>query len=192
MRSRWLKITLGVVAALILLIIAIPFFVNADTFRPRIESELSSALGRKVSLGHLSLSILSGSLVAEDISIADDPAMSTTPFVEAKKLHIGIELGPFLFHHQVQITDITIDSPSIHLIHNQSGTWNFSNIGRTAETSTATPSTQASMIPALTIGELKIADGSATISSLPATGKPFTCSGINITVKQFCFPVTAP
>lgn len=192
MRSRWLKIALGVVAALILVIVAIPFFVNADTFRPKIQTELSSSLGRKVTLGHLSLSILSGSLVAEDISIADDPTMSTTPFVEAKKLHIGIELGPFLFHHQVQITEITIDSPAIHLIHNPSGTWNFSNIGSTAEKPAQASSSQESMIPALTIGALKIKDGSATITSLPATGKPFTCSDINITVQKFSFLKSFP
>jgi AsmA protein len=192
MRNRWVKIALGVVAAVILVIVAIPLFVNADTFRPKIEAELSSSLGRKVTLGHLSLSILSGSLVAEDISIADDPAMSTSPFVEAKKLHIGIELGPFLFHHQVQITEIAIDSPSIHLIHNQSGLWNFSNIGSTAKKSTEKSASQESIIPALTIGALKIKDGSATISSLPANGKPFTCSDINITVQQFSFLKSFP
>ncbi len=188
MRKPWVKIVLGIVAVFILVIALIPLFVNADTFRPRIESELSSTLGRKVTLGHLSLSVLSGSLVAENISIADDPAMSTTPFVAAKKLHIGIELGPFLFHHSVQITEITIDSPSINLIHNANGTWNFSNIGSSAEKSTEKPaSQQESVIPALTIGAFKIESGSATISSLPATGKPFTCSDINISVKQFSF-----
>jgi AsmA protein len=187
MRSRWVKITLGVVAVFILVIALIPLFVNADTFRPRIEDELSSSLGRKVALGHLSLSILSGSLVAENISIADDPAMSKTPFVEAKKLHIGIELGPFLFHHSVQITEITVDSPSINLIHDANGIWNFSNIGSTAQKSAQNPTSQESMIPALTIGALKVKDGSATISSLPATGKPFTCTDINISVKKFSF-----
>jgi AsmA protein len=187
MRNRWVKIALGVLAAVILVIVLIPLFVNADTFRPRIESELSSTLGRKVTLGHLSLSILSGSLVAEDISIADDPAMSTSPFIAAKKLHIGIVLGSFIFHHSVQITEITIDSPSINLIHNANGTWNFSNIGSSAQASSTSSSSQASVIPALTIGAFKIKDGSATISSLPATGKPFTCSNIDISVKQFSF-----
>lgn len=192
MRSRWVKIALGVIAIIILVIALIPLFVNADTFRPRIESELSSSLGRKVALGHLSLSILSGSLVAENISIADDPSMSTAPFVAAKKLHIGIELGPFLFHHSVQITEITIDSPAINLIHNANGTWNFSNIGSTAGKSSQKPSSQESMIPALTIGAFKIKDGSATISSLPATGKPFTATDINISVKQFSFLKSFP
>jgi AsmA protein len=186
MRSRWLRIALGVVAVFILVIALIPLFVNADTFRPRIENELSTTLGRKVSLGHLSLSILSGSLVAENISIADDPTMSMAPFVQAKKLHIGIELGPFLFHHSVQITEITIDSPSINLIHTANGTWNFSNIGSAAGKSAEQPS-QQSVIPALTIGAFNIKDGSATISSTPAIGKPFTCSDINIAVNQFSF-----
>ena len=193
MRSRGVKIALGIVAAFIIVIALIPLFVNADTFRPKIESELSSALGRKVTLGHLSLSIFSGSLVAEKISIADDPAMSRTPFIEAKTLHIGIELAQFLFHHSIQITDITIDSPSINLIHTASGTWNFSNIGSSAQKSAAkSPTKQESIIPALTIGSLKIKNGSATISSLPASGKPFASTSIDISVKQFSFLKSFP
>jgi len=192
-RSRWVKTIMGIVVMFIAAIALIPFFVNADTFRPKIESDLSSALGRKVALGHLSLSIFSGSLVAEDISIADDPAMSQSPFVEAKKLHIGILLAQFLFHHSIQITDITIDSPSINLIHAASGAWNFSSIGSSAPKSAATPpAQQESIIPALTIGALKIKDGSATISSLPATGKSFTCTGIDISVQQFSFLKSFP
>src|SRR5665213_2117585 len=117
MRKHWLKVGIGIVAVFILVFALIPLLVNADTFRPRVETELTSALGRKVTLGHLSLSIFSGSLVAEDISIADDPAISASPFVQAKKLHIGIEMAPFLFHRSIQITEITIDAPSINLIH---------------------------------------------------------------------------
>ncbi len=69
----------------------VPFFVNADTFRPTIQADLSSALGRQVTLGHIGLSLITGSLVADDISIADDPKFSTSPFLEAKKLRIGVE-----------------------------------------------------------------------------------------------------
>ena len=51
--------------ALILLIaavIAIPFVIDANQFRPKLESELTGALGREVKLGSLKLSILSGSV----------------------------------------------------------------------------------------------------------------------------------
>ncbi len=117
MQKRWVKVAAAVAAVLILIVLVIPFLVNADTFRPRIEDQLSSALGRKVALGHLSFSLFSGSLVANDISIADDPAFSTSPFLGAKSLHIGVEVAPLIFHRQVRITTLTVESPTIQLVH---------------------------------------------------------------------------
>ncbi len=152
------------------------------------ENQLTASLGRKVTLGHLRLSILTGSLVAQNISIADDPSLFSTPFLQAKELKIGIELGEFLFHHSVQITDLTVDSPSIHLVHEQNGTWNFSSIGNSASNT----SSQQSSVPALTVSVLEIKDGNASISSLPAAGNPMACSGINLTVRHFSFATSFP
>jgi len=64
-----LKVAGIVVAVLIVAAIAIPFLVNVNSFRPQIESNLSSALGRPVKVGNLSLSIFSGS-VGADLSCA--------------------------------------------------------------------------------------------------------------------------
>src|ERR1700744_6565089 len=52
------SVKIGLAAAIALPIVAvaaIPLFVNANTFRPMIESRLSAALSRKVTLGDLSL-----------------------------------------------------------------------------------------------------------------------------------------
>src|SRR6202022_3163157 len=93
---RTLFIVLGSILALILVaVLAIPLFLNADNFRTRIESTLSTSLGRKVTLGKLDLSVWSGSLVAQNATIADDPAFSTQPFLQASKAKIGIEIIPF-------------------------------------------------------------------------------------------------
>src|SRR6266436_7215597 len=67
------------------------------SFRPKLESELSGALGRQVKVGNLSLSLLSGSVTADNISIADDPAFAKTPFVQAKSLKVGVKLIPLIF-----------------------------------------------------------------------------------------------
>ncbi len=184
MKKRWVKAVVAAAVLLVAILVLVPFFVNADTFRPTIQSELSSALGRKVTLGHISLSLLTGSLVAKDISIADDPSFSTSPFLKASELRIGVKLGQLLFHHSLQITDFTVDSPSIQLIHAANGTWNFSSLGSTASKS-QTQTQQAGALPALTVNELKIANGSAELSSLPAAGNPFKCSNVNLTVNQF-------
>ena len=59
-----LKIVGIVVAILIVILIALPFIINVNSFRPRIESELTQALGRQVTVGNLSLSLLSGNVGA--------------------------------------------------------------------------------------------------------------------------------
>ncbi len=188
MRKRWVKIVVAVAAVGLLILVVVPFLVNADSFRPQIENQLSSSLNRKVTLGHLSLSLLTGSLVAEDISIADDPSLSSTPFLEAKKLNLGIELGQLLFHRTVQITELKVDSPAIHLIHLENGTWNFSSMGSPS----AAPATGSSSVPALSVDELQIKNGSATVATIPASGNPFSCNAIDLTVKHFSFAQAFP
>ena len=189
MKKRWVKAVIAVAVLFIVVFGLIPFFVNADTFRPKIEEELSNSLGRNVTLGHLSFSLITGSLVAENISIADDPAFSSAPFLGAKELRIGIKLWPLIFHHSVQITNFTVNSPSMQLIHAANGTWNFSSLGNSAS---QTQSQQAGTPISLTVNELKIVNGSAALSSLPAAGKPFTCSEVNLTIKNLSFTQSFP
>ena len=95
--KRILKIVAIVVGVLILIAIAIPFFIDANTFRPTLESNLTSVLGRQVKVGNLSLRLLAGAVSADDISIADDPAFSKSPFVQAKSLKVGVEMMPLIF-----------------------------------------------------------------------------------------------
>jgi AsmA protein len=100
-------------------------------------------------------------------------------------LKIGIEVAPFLFDHQIRITNLTIDTPQIQLIHSEKGAWNFSSLGGA---STANPAQQQqSVFPDVTVAEVKIKNGSATIFSTSASGKPFACTGISLSVKQFSF-----
>ena len=154
MKRPWVKVAAIVAALFVVIVILVPFFVNADTFRPALENQLSSALGRKVTLGHLSFSLLSGSLVADNISIADDPAFSTSPFLQAKSFHIGVHIAPLLFHHQVEITRLIVSDPSINLIHVGNGKWNFSSLGGASATPSP-PSQQQTAIPDLTVGRIE-------------------------------------
>ena len=190
MQKRWIKIGIGIAAAIVLLLIIIPLFINADTFRPTVEDQLSSLLGRRVTFDHLSFSLFGGKLVAQNIAIADDPAFSTSPFVKATKLNIGVEVGPLLFSRQVHITNFAVDSPAIQLIQNQAGKWNFSSIGGSAAKPTSAQ--KPSAIPDLTVGQLKITGGSVTVSAVPPTSKPVVYSDVNVGVKQFSLAKSFP
>jgi AsmA protein len=194
MQKRWVRVAGVVIAVVLVILVVVPLFVNADTFRPTVENEISSALGRKVTLGHLSFSLFSGSLVAKNVSIADDPAFSTAPFFQAKSLHIGVSTGALLFHRQVRVTRFTADSPEIHLIPGPNGTWNYSSLGRAGSAAAGSPaaSQQQSSASDVTIGELKIKNGSVYVSSLPSTGKPFVYNNVDLTVKHLSFTTPMP
>ncbi len=164
-----ISILVAVVVLLLLAVLLVPLFVNANTFRSTLETQLSDALGRKVTLGNLSFSVFSGSLVADNISIADDPAFSSKPFLQAKSLHIGVEVAPLLFHRQLLVTSFVADSPSINLVHNAQGTWNFSDMGRNAGSRTQ-DTQKESALPNFTVGEMKVVNGTAVVSDVPLTG----------------------
>src|ERR1039458_3503409 len=128
--KRGLQILTIMVGVLIVVVIAVPFFVDANTFRPKLESELSDALGRPVKVGNLSLSLLSGGVTADNISIADDPTFSKTAFVQAKSLKVGVELIPLIFSKSLNVTELTLNQPEISLVRSGNGEkWTFSTLG---------------------------------------------------------------
>src|SRR5215831_6567730 len=127
-----LRVVLIIVGILLVLILVAPFLIPVNQFRPTIEEKASAALGRKVELGDLSLSLLSGSLSAENLSIGDDPKFSSTAFLTAKSLKVGVELMPLIFSKTLNITGVAIDTPQVTLLHNPAGVWNFSSLGGSA------------------------------------------------------------
>ena len=133
--KRFLRIAGIAVAVLILAALALPFFINANQFRPALEERLTTALGREVKIGDIKLSLFSGGASASDITIADDPAFSKEPFLRAKGLAVGVELWPLIVSRQLNVTSLTVDQPEIALLQSAAGDWNFSSLG----SKTATP-----------------------------------------------------
>src|SRR5215831_4443902 len=119
----------AVIVLLLVTVLAIPFFIDPNRFRPMLEAKLTQALGREVKLGDLKLSLLSDAVTTSDLSIADNPAYSRQPFVQAKSLAVSIDVWPLITSRQLHVTGLTIDQPSIALIQSSKGDWNFSNLG---------------------------------------------------------------
>jgi AsmA protein len=92
----------------------------------------------------------SGSLTADNIAIADDPSFSSSPFIQAKALNVGVELIPLVFSKSLHITDLTLSQPQVSLLRDRSGKWNFSTLGSASPTQNtgATPPSSAGQPPA--------------------------------------------
>ncbi len=202
--KKSVKIGLAAVIALPILAAAAisPSFVDANTFRPMIESRLTAALSRKVTLGDLSLSVMTGSLVANDLAIAEDPKFGQTPFFTAKRLHIGVQMKPLIFNRQLIVRSFEADAPQIHLIRGEDGTWNFSTLSHGASLShSASPqnTTQPATLPDATLSDLSVGlitikDGNAKIETLPLQRNPQVYDHLNVKLEHFslaeAFPFT--
>jgi AsmA protein len=187
----WMKVGLGVVGVVVVAAVALPLLVNANTFKPVLENQLTAALGRQVKLGDLSLSLFSGSLEANDLSIADDASFSATPFLTAKQLHIGVGMKALLFDRQLEVRSFEADAPNIHLVSGPNGTWNFSSLGRGGAGSTRNTG-KPSAFPDLTVGLIAIKDGRAVVESLPLHGQPRNYEHLNAAIQQFSFIKSFP
>jgi len=164
--GRTLKILAIVVGLLIVIVLIAPFLIPVNQFRPTIESKASTALGRKVQVGNLSLSLFSGSLGADNLSIADDPKFSSSPFLTAKSVNVGVEIMPLILSKTLNVKDIVIDSPQVTLIRNAAGQWNYSSIG----SSGAKPQEQAPAKPGNT--------------PAPSSAPPSTSSSGDVSVQK--------
>jgi AsmA protein len=196
MKRHWLRIAGIVIAVLVLVLIALPFMINVDSFRPRIQSEASAALGRQITLGKLSLSILSSSVRADDIAIADDPAFSTSPFVKAESLKVGVELMPLIFSKKINVTEIVLEKPQITLIKGTNGKWNFSSLGAAGRSNAEAPKASDSP-PAVSVGKLNVNHGKLMVAKVHSSAQPEVYDDVNVAVtdfsetSQFPFKLTA-
>ena len=209
--NRTLKIIGIIVGLLILIVIAIPFFIDANAFRPRLESELTQVLGRQVKVGNLSLSLFTGSVAADNISIADDPAFSKAPFVQAKSLNVGVEMIPLILSKTLNVTNLTLNQPEISLVRSGNGENGISRAS--AETillqrnPPATPSSTPNQKPAsapannssspsanpnVSIAKLNVSDGRLTVSRAGSSEKPRVYDKVDITMSDFSFTSSFP
>jgi hypothetical protein len=190
--SNWKKplgIAGAVIVVVVLILVVAPFFINADIFRPQIEQALSHMLGRNVEIGHLQVSLFNGTLDANQISIADDPAFSHDPFLTAQRLAVGDNLMPLIFSHALQVHSFTFEGPQIQMLRNRHGDWNFASLGGTGTAST--PPTGGSAIQSVSIDRLAVTNGTIAFG---VAGQPTrqAYDDVNITAQNISVTNTFP
>ena len=180
----------AIVVLLLVVIVALPFFIDANQFKPTIEADLAAALGRKVSIGNIKLAIFSGGVTVDDISIADDPAFSQSPFLTAKQLAVGVSLMPLIFSKRIDVQSLTIDAPEVALVRAANGTWNFSSMGAAG----SQPKTQSSGSSAanLSVAKFKITNGSISVATTAPGGKRRTYQNVNLDISNLSYTSEFP
>jgi AsmA protein len=189
------KLLLGAAGAIVLLLlvgVGAAMLVDVDQFRPALEREFASTVGRKVNLGRITLALMSGSVAVDDVTIAEDPKFGGTPFVTAKAVKVGVDVWPLIASRTLRVRSFTLEQPSITLRRSSGGDWNFSTVG--AQTTTpASPSTKSQGPPSsVSIGKLAIAGGRVTVVSPGARGRERVYTDVNLEATELSYTSSFP
>jgi AsmA protein len=207
MKRKPLLIIGGIIVALFLIVLVLPFFINVNQFKPTLENKLTVAMGRKVGIGDIGLSIITGSVTVKDVSVADDPAFGTSPFLTAKSLHVGVAVLPLIFSRQLNVSSFAIEEPEITLLKNSKGTWNYSTLGAAGQSKNASSTATApakgggaaptATAPGFSVDKLTIENGKITVGTVGAKAAPSVYSKVDLEASdlsyttQFPFKLTA-
>jgi AsmA protein len=177
---RKIAIVIGIVVVVIVL--AVGVFVatfNPNDYRGTIQAKLEQQLDRKLTLGNMSLGLFPLRFRVADLSIADDPKFGNRPFVQTQELSVSVKLLPLL-SKSVQVDSLTLEHPSVELIKNAQGAWNFATLGQKAPAGAPSSSEQQ-----FSLGELAIKDGQVAVTDLQNRKPRTVYDHINLTLTDF-------
>jgi AsmA protein len=117
---------LAVFALLVLLLFV--FRPGVYRLRNRIAVSIGGALGRRVAIDNVRFHILPRpGFDLEGLSIYDEPEFSAEPMIHANDVFAAIRFRS-LFRGRLEIASLSAANPSINLVRNESGKWNFASI----------------------------------------------------------------
>lgn len=197
MKKKLLIAGSAVAGLVVVAVLGLWLFLDANQFRPQLEAAMGGALGRKVSIGNIQIALLSGGMAIEDLSIADDPAFSAAPFVTAKAVTVGVDLMPLIFSRSLHVESFRLEDPQVVLLNSSSGQWNFSGLGLQGGASSSAPSGGSTAAMSIVIQKLEIANGRILVGTPGVRGKERVYENVNVEVSdlsltsQFPFRATA-
>ena len=131
-----MKRTVLVLAILLVLAAAFPF-VSVDFLRPAVARALGRALGRRVEIGSVHLTLLAGPGLSMDaVTVYEDPRAGIEPFAYAGALDARLNLLSVLSGH-FEFASLRFNEASFNLVKPSSvpgsaAAWNFQMLLQTA------------------------------------------------------------
>lgn len=119
---------LAVVAA-----VALPRLIDTPRVQSLIASQASQVLGRPVTFGSMSVTLLPLPAVElKDLHVAEDPKFGTNPFLKLDTLALRLRVRPLLTG-RVEFGDLILKKPVIAVVQDGQGRWNFATLGAAPE-----------------------------------------------------------
>ena len=125
---RLLWAVVWVMAALVVLAAVVPYL-PTDVLRPSVERAMQRALGRKVEIEAVSLTLFPGPLprpgfALKGVTIDEDPRAGIEPLAYVGSLGASIRVLS-LFQRRLEFSSLNLSEATINLVKTSAGPWNF-------------------------------------------------------------------
>jgi AsmA protein len=201
---RKLGIVIAVLVVLVVAVLAIaPKMINVNRYHDQIQNQLSAKLGRPVTLGAMTLSLLPPKFTVQNAVIAEDARFGQGTFAQMQSMAVRVKLFPLL-KKDVEIQSLTLEHPQVELVRNSQGVWNFASLGKPsgsasapnspsqpAPSSPAKPSPQQGQVPQnsggqkFELAQLDINDGTVAITDQQKHQSRAVYDHIDVTLKDY-------
>lgn len=122
---------LVIAAVIIVALVNLNGIVNRN--KEYILSKAEQSIGRAVSVDEIGVTLRGGvGIRLKNLKLADDPAFSENSFIEAADLQVNAKLWPLL-KKRFEVKRAVLHSPTIRIIRNEEGVFNFNSMNRSAQ-----------------------------------------------------------
>lgn len=127
-----------VIVAAVLIAIVVPPFISVGFFKKQIQSTMSRALDRQVTIGRTAVRVFPPGFVLENVVISDDPTFSAEPMIRADEVSASLRLTS-LWRGRLEIAKLSLKYPSMNLVRAPDGRWNVAALLQRTSQTTAAP-----------------------------------------------------
>ncbi|MDE2149300.1 MAG: AsmA family protein [Gammaproteobacteria bacterium] len=157
------KLVIGVVAAVVVLIVAavifLTLFFDANDYRDQITARVEQATGRSFGIGSIHLSVFPTlGLKLADARLGPAAGFGDRPFAQVGEVDVGVRILPLLLHRRLEVGTVYLSRLSLDLQKDARGRSNWSDLlGRkTSSSPTAKGGGGAPELTALAIGGVNV------------------------------------
>jgi len=122
----WAKILLGLFLVLLLVVLAVPYFLNVDRYRDTIADAIAKQTGRKVTVGAIHARLFPGAgVTVAELHIGNPSGFPAGDLVGADEIGVNVALAPLL-HGIIHVNSVDLVRPKLILLTDAGGKNNYS------------------------------------------------------------------
>ena len=183
----WAKILLSVFVLILLVAMAVPYFLNVDRYRDTIAGAIEKQTGRKVALGPIHARVFPGAgVTVSDLHIGNPPGFPAGDLVGADEIGVNVALAPLL-HGTIHVNSVDLVRPKLILLTDSAGKNNYTFASPDPAVTPAKSSEASSSMTLDQIDSIHLTGAEIVVGSVikGAVAPLADTKGINITLHNF-------